>query len=82
MRGSLRVGVPRVAVVDGTGQRVQLLQRYPKSHPHVGGDQVPAGHAETLDNKLHKLYKLYIISKEASSHPPMIFLIMQVLAKE
>lgn len=58
MRGPLRVSVPRVAVVDGTGQRVQLLQWYPKSHPHVGGDQVPAGHAEMtekLDNKLHKL---------------------------
>ncbi len=59
MRRSLRVSVPRVAVMDGTGQRVQLLQWYPKSHPHVGGNQVPAGHAKKktrkLDNKLHKL---------------------------
>lgn len=58
MRGSLRVGVARVAVMDGTGQRVQLLQRYPKSHPHVGRDQIPAGHAEMTrkyENKLHKL---------------------------
>lgn len=46
MRGPLGVAVSRVTVVDGTGQRVQLLQRHPKSHPHVGGDQVPAGHAE------------------------------------
>ena len=56
MRGPLGVGVSGVAVVDGAGQRVQLLQRYPKSHPHVGGDQVPAGRAEETeksDNKSH-----------------------------
>lgn len=58
MRGSLRVGVARVAVMDGTRQRVQLLQRYPKSHPHVGRDQILAGHAEMTrkyENKLHNL---------------------------
>lgn len=82
MRRSLGVGVSRVAMVDGTGQGVQLLEWYPKSHPHVSGDQVSAGHAditETLQNKLFKLTKLKnkkpkhfintnkIFSKEATS---------------
>lgn len=39
------VAVSRVTVMDSTGERVQLLQGYPKSHPHVVGHQVPAGHA-------------------------------------
>lgn len=41
----MRVGVARIAVVDGTGQRMQLLQWYRISHSQVGGDQIPAGHA-------------------------------------
>ena len=46
MRSSLRVSVSRVAMVDGTGQRVKLLQWHSKSYPHIGRDQVPTGHAE------------------------------------
>lgn len=41
----MRVGVAGVAVMDDAGQRVQLLQRHRISHPQVGGDQIPAGHA-------------------------------------
>lgn len=79
MRRSLRVGVSRVAVVNGTGQWVQLLQGYSESHPHVWGDQVSAGHAERTEKWEQKTQldfthvPTYIpditISEKASSHP-------------
>lgn len=36
-------------MVDGTGQGVQLLQGHSESHPHVVGDQVPAGRTEETE---------------------------------
>ena len=50
VRGNLLVGV---AVVDGTGEGVQLLQGDANLRPHVVGDKVPAGHAEK-ENKYVK----------------------------
>lgn len=69
MRRSLGVGVSRVAVVNGTGQRVQLLQRYPESQPHVCGDQVSAGHAERTEKTQADFTLNNIISVKACSHP-------------
>jgi len=42
--GDLQVG--RVAVVDGAGEGVQLLQGDAHLHAHVVGDEVPASHAD------------------------------------
>lgn len=41
----MRVSVARIAVMDSTGQCVELLQGDGISQPQVGGDQVPASHA-------------------------------------
>lgn len=49
VRGPLGVGTGVVPVVDGTGQRVQLLQGHPEPHPHVVGDHVLAGHADRTE---------------------------------
>lgn len=54
MRCPLRVAVPHVEVMDCTRQRVQLLQRYRKSHSHVSGDQIPAGNAVTTTKLCYK----------------------------
>lgn len=45
MRSPVRVIVPRVTMVDGTRQRMELLQRDAESHPHIGRDEVPTNHA-------------------------------------
>lgn len=45
MRSPVRVIVPRVTMVDGTRQRMELLQRDSESHPHIGRDEVPTNHA-------------------------------------
>lgn len=45
MRLSLWIVVSSVAMVDGTGQWVQFLQRYSKLYPHSGRKQISAGHA-------------------------------------
>lgn len=45
----MRVIVPRVTMVDGTRQGMELLQRDSESHPHIGGDEVPTNHAEMKD---------------------------------
>lgn len=85
MRDSLRVGVPRVAVMDGTGQRVQLLQWYPKSHPHVGRDQIPAGHAKMTrkcKNELLPHESIIPILLHNLSGPAVLSSIMQVLVQE
>lgn len=47
--GDLQVG--RVAVVYGTGEGVQLLQRDAHLHAHVVGDEVPASHADINKHK-------------------------------
>lgn len=50
----MRVCVASIAVMDGTGQRVQFLQRDRVSHTQVGGDQTPASQA----GKIAVFYKL------------------------
>ncbi len=46
MRWSLWIVVSRVAVMDGTGEWVQFLQRNSELHPHSGGKQILAGNAK------------------------------------
>lgn len=52
VRGPLRAGVGRVAVVDGTRQGVELLQRDAEPNPaQSGGEKVPARHADDTANR-------------------------------
>ncbi len=43
--------VVTVAMMDGTGERVQFLQRNSELHPHSGGKQILAGKAEERRTK-------------------------------
>ena len=73
VRGDLLVGV---AVVDGAGEGVQLLQGDAHLDSHVVGDQVPAGHAEEANkyfkrtNQKHQSYVVLAL-------PQFITIIMQ-----